>query len=294
MIKNKNKENSLREALKKTEASLSSAGITEAAIEAEWILAEVLQIKRYEIFLQPGRVMTEDELKNLNKIIKRRERREPLAYITGRADFRGFTIKVSEATLIPRPETELLVDEALGALEKGGGPKLVLEPCTGSGCISLALAAEFHEAIKIIACDISKDALLIARENAACNNVEDKISFLRGDLLMAIKPDGAFDLIVANPPYIRETDMTGLQAEVRLFEPPLALDGGADGLDYIKRLIGDSAAVLRPGGSLLLEIGLGQALETIKFTDAAGFFEDIHMIRDLSGIERILSARKKS
>ncbi len=275
-----------------TESALVEAGTEEARIEAQWIVAEALGMKRFELFIHPHRRLTEKERARLDEIIERRKGREPLAYITGFTDFRGHIIKVTKAVLIPRPETELLVDEALRILEKGNGPQRVLEPCTGSGCICVALASEF-EAICIVAVDISPHAIALAGENARCNNVADKICFLCGDLLLPVKKEETFDLIVANPPYIQDLDMKTLAPEIRLYEPALALYGGLDGLDYITGLIRGSAPLLKPGGSLLLEIGMGQAEEAEELTRSLGLFENIQTKKDLSGIERIFSATKK-
>lgn len=283
----------IEEALRLTEAALSEADTEEASVEARWIVAEVLGIKMFELFMNPRKELTETERSRLGEIVRRRERREPLAYITGLTDFRGHLIKVSEAVLIPRPETELIVDEALSILAKGTGRQMVLEPCTGSGCIAVALSAECEAIKKIVAIEIDPSALAIARENALRNNVANKIDFLLGDLLEPVKKTPLFDLIVANPPYIPRSDMEGLAPEVRLYEPYLALCGGLDGMDFIKRLIQGSAELLRPGGSLLLELGIRQALETEELARADGCFEAIGTKKDLSGIERIFSARRK-
>ncbi len=294
MKKDNKEEITISAALQMTESALLEAGTAEAAVEAQWILVEVLGVKRFELFLKAEKTIKDDELKRLREIIERRRRREPLAYIIGHTDFRGHIIKLSRDTLIPRPETELLVDEALAVLQgSGAGLKKVLDVCTGSGCISLALAAEF-EKISITSTDISFEALTIASENASCNKVTDKIKFIRADLLTAINKDAAFDLIISNPPYIRESDISGLAPEVRTFEPALALDGGPSGMSYIKKLIKNSEKFLRPGALILLEIGLGQGNEARAFADSTGFYEEIKTIKDLSGIERIFSARKKT
>jgi len=281
-------------ALKTTESALFKAGITEAAVEAQWILVEVLGVKRFELFLRPKTALSVHNQERLNEILRRRAQREPLAYIIGHTDFRGHRIRVTRHTLIPRPETELLVDEALSILRTGDDSTMnVLDVCTGSGCISVALGAE-SKRLSITALDISEKALAVAHHNAVGNNVADKIHFIRGDLFYPIKNKNNFDLIVSNPPYIPENDMRGLQAEVRLYEPALALDGGPGGMDYIKRLIEDSPKLLRPGGSLLLEIGTAQAEKACKLALERGDFEAIHTKKDLSGIERIFLARKKT
>jgi len=283
----------VRAAINLAEGELTEAGTGEAGIEAEWIVADVLGMKRFELFLNPIQRLNKEELKRLNEILERRKEREPLAYITGFTDFRGFIIKVSKAVLIPRPETEILVDEALSILNKGVGEQRVLEPCTGSGCISVAIAGEVR-AVNVAAVDISAEAIKVARENAARNNVADKINFLQGDLLRPFKDGAAFDLIVSNPPYIKTLDMEELAPEIRLYEPGLALYGGPDGLDYIKRLIRGSASLLKPGGSLLLELGMGQATEVAELAVSTGLYENIHTKKDLSRIDRIFSARKKA
>jgi release factor glutamine methyltransferase len=282
----------VKDAIQLAERDLREAGTGEACIEAEWIVAGALGMKRFELFMNPLQKLDKKERKRLDEILKRRKKREPLAYITGFTDFRGFIIKVSKAVLIPRPETEILVEEALSILNKGVGKQRVLEPCTGSGCVSVAIAGEFR-AVKIAAIDISADAIKTARENAALNNVADKINFLRGDLLRPFKVRAAFDLIVANPPYIKALDMDGLAPEIRLYEPGLALYGGPDGLDYIKRLIKDSAVLLKPGGYLLLELGMGQAEKTRELARSTGLYENICIKKDLSRIERVFVAKKK-
>jgi len=271
----KEKEITVRDAIKLAVRELTEAGTGEAGIEAEWLLAEVLGMKRFELFLNPLQMLDKEERKRLGEILKRRKKREPLAYITGFTDFRGFIIKVSKAVLIPRPETEILVDEALSILNKGAGEQRVLEPCTGSGCVSVAIAGE-DRAVNITATDISAEAIKTARENAARNNVADKISFLRGDLLRPFKDFAVFDLIVSNPPYIKTLDMEGLSPEIRLYEPTIALCGGSDGLDYIKRLIHGSSALLKPGGSLLLELGIGEAEKTTELACSTGLYENIY------------------
>jgi len=282
----------VREALKLTEKKLLEARTEEAPVEARWILAEVLGVKMFEVFMSPLRELTRCETKKLSEIIERRARREPLAYILGYSDFRGLKIKVKEGILIPRPETELLVDEALMVMNKGRGTQRVIEPCTGSGCVSVALAREF-EKVHIIAIDISAEALELAHDNAIINGVDKKISFLRTDLLLPFKRHAAFDLIAANPPYIPCHDIKTLAPEIRLYEPVIALDGGSDGLDCIKEIINSSAGLLKQGGSLLLEIGMGQSGEVTELARATGLFDNVRLIKDLSGIERIFSAQKK-
>ncbi len=290
----KEKKITLRQALSLTESSLARAGIEGAVTEAEWILEEILGLKRFELYLEAGRRLTQEERERLGDIIRRRVRREPLAHILGAVDFRGQRIGVSGDVLIPRPETEVLVEEALGVLKKEGGPWLVLEPCTGSGCVSVALGAEYGD-IRIIALDISMAALDIAQKNARACGVKEKIDFLRADInCPPLKERPVFDMIISNPPYVPSGVIGGLAPEVRDYEPAIALDGGPTGLDCVKGIIRVSAALLRPGGHLLLEFGVGQGNEIMEFSKRTQAFESIEIKKDLSGMERILVARRKT
>ncbi len=283
----------VRHALRYVERALQEAGIEEASIEAQWILADLLGTKRFEVFLQGSRRLTPAETKTLAGILKRRTRREPLAYILGRVDFRGHAIEVSDAVLIPRPETEELVDRALEVLKNTKRPALVLEPCTGSGCISIALALEGGPLSRIIALDISPEAIAMARKNALINAVSHKIDFLLADIQdLPLKNRQTFDIIVSNPPYVPYSEITSLAPEVRDFEPPEALSGGDDGLHHIRTIIRHAATLLKPGGYLVLEIGAGQyhgaeqaALQTLSF-------HSIQSYKDISGMDRILLAKK--
>ncbi len=277
--------------------ALVEAGIdkSEAEAEAQWILADLLGMKRFEVFLHGGRLLSPTQRQRLEEILRRRRRREPLAHILGTADFRGHIIRVSPHVLIPRPETEVLVDAALDMLRETERPALVLEPCTGSGCISIALAAEGGEGLKIIALDISEAALSLARGNARAAGVEEKIRFLRADIRrLPLKVPGRFDMIISNPPYVPSGQIPGLAPEVRDHEPAMALDGGPGGLDFIAEIIRSAPAILGPGGHILIEIGAGQAEEVSALASAEGALGDIEIKKDLSGMERIFSARKKT
>ncbi len=288
-----NRDTTVEEALAAVRAALEGAGIDEAPVEAEWILAHVLGVRRLEVFLQGKRPLTTDERQEVDEIVRRRQGREPLAYILGSVDFRGHLIKVTGDVLIPRPETEVLVEEALRILEGPGRPPLVIEPRTGSGCIGVAIAAEL-EGARLVALDISQSALAVARENARASGVEDRVLFARGDLLLPIRGTPAPDMIISNPPYVPHGEIPALSPEIRDFEPIRALDGGPDGLDCIRRLITEAAALLRPDGVLLLEIGDTQGEEVMGLARATGFYEEIRIKKDLSGMERIFFARKKN
>ena len=218
-----------------------------------------------------------------NALVERRISREPLAYIVGQQEFWGLPFEVSPAVLIPRSETELIVEVALELFPDVEGPLTVADVCTGSGNVAIALATE-RTAAQITATDISGTALDVARLNARRLGVADRIQFRCGDLLEGL--GGPFDLVTCNPPYVAERDRPGLQPEVRDHEPGVALFGGRDGFQLVERLVGDAAACLRPGGFLMFEFGLGQddRVESL-IADTAGF-RLVELRRDLQGIAR--------
>jgi release factor glutamine methyltransferase len=217
------------------------------------------------------------------ELVRRRVVREPLAYILGRQEFWGLAFEVSPAVLIPRPETELIVEFALGLLPRGDNPSRVADLCTGSGCVAVALATEVQGA-RITATDISEAALVVARRNAARHGVADRIKFRRADLLDGLSEP--FDLIACNPPYVAEGDRRGLQPEVRDYEPDVALYGGTDGLHVLERLVEGAATHLRPGGHLLFEFGFGQDERVESLVDRTGGLRLVGLRRDLQGIAR--------
>ena len=219
----------------------------------------------------------------------RRERREPVAYITGVREFWGLDFIISSAVLIPRPETELIVEAALERLADPARPWRIADVGTGSGCIAVALATE-RRAARISATDISDAALEIARQNAARHGVADQITLLRTSLLQDV--DGPFDLIVANPPYVPSSARTTLAPDVKDFEPETALFGhGADGLDEVRALLAQAPARLVPGGWLLMEFGYGQAAAVSDAARAVSGLTFEEILRDLQGHERTLVAR---
>lgn len=237
-------------------------------------------------------------------LVRRRERREPTGYIIGRREFWGLDIEVGPGVLVPRPETELLVEETLARLSpEGGGPGPAPAPAgatrlprlrivdvgTGSGCIAVALARWLPHA-DVVAVDASRDALDVARRNAVRHDVGGRVRFVLADLLAGVA--GPFDAVVSNPPYVPAADIGGLQREVRDYEPRQALSGGADGLDAIRRLVAEAASVLREGGWLLVEFGFGQA-DGIRAIIAAEPRLDLVDVRpDLAGIPRVAVARR--
>lgn len=222
-------------------------------------------------------------------LIARRAAREPLAYIVGEREFWGLALEVTPDVLIPRPETELIVEAALGLHPDRHGPLNVADICTGSGCVALALAHE-RPAWTVLATDISKAALAVARRNAARHRVADRVRFAHADLLDGI--DGPFDLIVANPPYVRSGDRNGLQPEVRE-EPEVALYGGVQGLDAMTRLVAQAPGRLRRFGYFIFEFGFGQEIDVERIVEENHALTLVELRRDLQGIARTAITRHR-
>jgi release factor glutamine methyltransferase len=269
-----------REMIDAGEARLTAAGIETPRLDAELLLAEAAGTTRSQIVA--GLVDPIKSRRTYDAWLKRRVNREPLAYITGRQGFRRIDLRVDDRVLIPRPETELLV-----AVVKVDRPCGILDVATGSGAVALALADELPDAT-ITAADVSPGALEVASVNACVTGASKRVTFLHSNLLESV--EGVFDAISANLPYVVSGDIDGLQPEVSKYEPRLALDGGEDGLDLVRRLTMSAPAHLKPGGLLALEIGEGQAVETEAILRRAGFVET-ERHEDLNGIERVVSGR---
>ena len=225
--------------------------------------------------------------------IERRKLREPLQYITGDQEFWGLPFKVTPDVLIPRPETEFVVEAALTAVKENGMP-VIVDLCTGSGCIAISLAKELPKA-RIFATDRSDRALPVAQENARLNGVADRIRFLEGDLfgpLEELDLLGRIDCIATNPPYVRSGDLTTLQPEVRDFEPAMALFAGPEGTEIAERIIHQAPEYLKSGGSLIMEMGMGQTAALGQIIEDTHKFGPIEVVKDLAGIERVIITRK--
>ena len=278
------------EILQSARELLEISGLNDADREAELILSHCLGIDRLHIYKENPDI-PRNILLQIYEYLRRRAAREPLQYILGYAEFHGLKIKVGPGVLIPRPETELLVEEAIKTVHTSHFTSLrILDLCTGSGCIALALAREFPDA-QVYGTDTSEVALTYARENADRNRIQN-VTFLKGSLFDPLKNlDLKFDVIVSNPPYIKRDEIGNLQPEITDWEPGEALDGGEDGLDYYKMLIPEAGDYLKENGYLVLEIGIGQSDE-VKWMEEEAGFQDIIVIRDYSGIERILIAKK--
>lgn len=275
---------------------LETKGVDTARLDAELLLAEALGLTRVELYTNHDRPLAADEVDRFRELLKRRASREPVAYITGRREFWSLDFKVDRRVLIPRPETEVLVEATLDVLRSGVRDgsvdeegRRVLDVGTGSGAIAVALAVELP-GLKIVACDSSESALEIAPENARRHEVAECIEFVHGDAFDGLDAEERFDVIVSNPPYCKEGELDGLEPEVREWEPKGALVSGADGMNVTSRIIEGAAARLRPGGTLLLEVGT-QADATRRLLDA-GDWSEVRVLRDLAGHDRVLAARR--
>jgi len=279
----------LRDLLTEGEAALAAAGIGTARVEAEWLLARVLGAPRFAAYLEPRRALKSAAVAGYRALLARRSAREPLQHLLGHEDFHGLRLAVSPAVLIPRPETEGLVQWALERLPEER-PALVADIGTGSGAIALALAAA-RPALQVVAVDRSPAALTVARDNRDRLGLGDRVEFLEGDLLEPLIARGTrVDLLVANLPYVPGWSIDTLAIEVARHEPRLALDGGPDGMGVIGRLLAQAHEALRPGASLLLEIGPGQAGPLGASLSPLGF-EAVETRADLSGVVRYLAGR---
>ncbi|MBI2082586.1 MAG: peptide chain release factor N(5)-glutamine methyltransferase [Deltaproteobacteria bacterium] len=281
-----------------TKGYFEKAGVPNPRLDAELLLAHLLKCKRIDLYTNHERTIAEKDLAKFKELIQRRSKREPLQYIIGETEFYGLKFKVTPEVLIPRPETELLVEEAIAyypTLKKGGeGGFSVLDIGTGSGCIAITLAKNLPEA-KITATDSSKEALEIAKENARRHEVDRQIEFLLSDIApwRVFEAEGRrFDLIVSNPPYIPSRELESLQPEVRDFEPRKALDGGNDGLQTIRQILTETPRFLNDGAYLLLEIGedQGKAIANLIHEQTSLDFQGVK--KDLSGHDRISVAKK--
>lgn len=275
----------VKEALRLGTRALSSAGIEEASLEAEVLLRHALGVDRTHLYLVLEQVMPDDVRTAYAGLLDRRVPREPLAYIVGHKEFYGIDLYVDRRVLVPRPETEILVECALDWAKRRGGELRIADIGTGSGAIAIALALNLPGA-SICASDISGEALAVARINCERQGVADRVNLLRGDMLAPLAEP--LDLIVANLPYVTALQMQGLSLDIRLFEPALALDGGEDGLDPIGRLVASSPSMLRPGGALLLEIGQGQDEKAKRIARSVFPNAEVSLVPDLAGIMRVL------
>lgn len=270
----------LEEVFKEGKRLLTEVNIEEAELDAWYLLEYCFGITRMSYYMNPKKEVSQDQYLRYQEAIKCRRKRIPLSHITKERDFFGYTFFVNEHVLIPRQETEILVEEALKCC-KG---KRVLDICTGSGCIAITIRKE-GDPSGVVAVDISTDALEVAKLNA--KTLEADVTFIYSDLYQHV--EGRYDVIVSNPPYIKTSEIKELMPEVRLHEPMLALDGMEDGLVFYRRIIDDAKNYLNPEGRILFEIGYDQGQEVKELLLMAGFL-DVNVIKDLTGRDRVVTA----
>jgi release factor glutamine methyltransferase len=269
----------VREVLQRSATWLDKKGSEAARLEAELLLAHVLGTERLGLYTDAERRLEDGELDSYRGLLRRRAEGEPVAYLTGRREFYGLELEITRAVLVPRPETELLVDRA-----RELQPSRILDLGTGSGCVAIACAKQLPDAA-VTATDVSEAALEVAARNAARHGVSDRIRLRHGDLFAAVTEDERFDLIVSNPPYVP----AGEAAAVAAHEPHVALYGGTSGLEIVERVLGAATGHLAGGGTLLVEIGEDQ--ETAVRDRAAAHFGHVEVLRDLQRLPRVLEAR---
>lgn len=264
-------------------------GIDTPRLDADLLVAHALGVKRLTLFLDPDRPLIEAELTAIRALVERRRAREPIAYILGEREFYGRSFVVTRDVLIPRPDTETLVDAALAFLREGGVAGPVVDLCTGSGAVALTIAAECTDRA-LVATDVSAAALSIAQRNSDKLGLGARVSLREGDLFAALKSDERFACITINPPYIGAHELPSLEPDVRDHEPRLALDAGDDALSFYRRIASEASTYLVPGGALLVEVGFGQADAVSALFVDAGLI-DVRATRDLGGIERVVTAK---
>lgn len=285
----------IAEAIYQAAQKLSGSGISDARLDAEVLLSHVIKKDRVWLITHSKDELDCGPVEFFESHIDRRARREPLQYIIGRQEFWRLEFTVSPDVLIPRPETELVVEAAIKTIRAKGGQTTIVDLCTGSGCIAVSLAKELVDT-RIFAVDTSSQALAVARGNAQRHGVSDRIRFLEGDLyapLEELDVRGRVDVITANPPYIRSGDLPMLQPEVRDYEPELALIAGTEGTEVQQEIIGRASDFLGKRGTLILEMGMGQAQTLQRMVDEAGTYDKPEILKDLAGIDRVLVVRKK-
>jgi release factor glutamine methyltransferase len=275
-----------------TASFLAGKGVDNARLDAELLLAEVLGLTRTQIYTSFERPLAPAEVDRFRELVRRRAAREPVAYITGRREFWSLDFAVDRRVLVPRPETELVVEIAVDALRargSNGAGLLAADIGTGSGAIAVAIAKELPDA-RVIATDRSEAALEIAPANASRHGVDGRIEFRTGDGCAPLAGAGPFDVIASNPPYVRKAEIATLAPEVREWEPKWALESGPEGMDVTQPMVEDAFELLAPGGSLVVEVGTQSALVRDCFMRRG--YDAVTVRRDLAGLERVVTGRR--
>jgi release factor glutamine methyltransferase len=271
---------------------LTQRNVDAPRLSAELLLSHVLGLKRIELYTQYNKPVAQEQLEQLRGLVRRAGQHEPVAYLVGRTEFYSMEFDVTPACLIPRPETELLVQRAVEFLRKRTGPQLACDLCTGCGAIAVAVAKNVPDA-RVIATDISEAALGVAAKNVEKHKLQERIELRRGDLFEPLVAQlDLFDVIACNPPYVSEAEYEALEKNVKDYEPRLALHAGADGLDFYRRIAEKVDGYLKPDGVLLLEIGSIQGPAVRELLQQTGLFADIKVEKDLQNHDRIVLARR--
>ena len=263
-------------------------------MSAEMLLSNVLKLERIQLYMHFDRPVSPEDLARLRTLVKRASEQEPVAYLVGRTEFYSLEIEVSPVCLIPRPETEQLVERAIEFLRTRPAPQYVLDLCTGSGCIAIAIAKGV-EGAKVIATDICDQALAVAARNVEKHQLTDRVQLLCGDLFVPIiegLDETRFDLIVSNPPYVSTVEYEALDTNVKEYEPKKALHAGEKGLDVYERIITQTADHLKPDAALMLEIGYQQGSDIKELLTASNTFKDVQIEKDFAKNDRIVIAKK--
>ena len=286
------KENTISNQLKLATEKLNAAGIDNARLDAEVLLAYVLNSRRLALYVHFEKILSDEQITRYHNLIKRRLERIPVAYLTGHKEFMGLNFAVTPDVLIPRPDTEVLaqgVIEHLHAFNRGNLKLADLGVGSGAICVSIL---KFIDNVTADAVDISQKALEIAQFNAQKFNVDDKINFYVGNLFEPLEGK-IFDVIVSNPPYVSSGDFKTLQPEIKFNEPKIAFDGGIDGLNFYRKIVATAPKFLNDGGFLAMELGLNHAEPVRNLINENGNFKHIEIWKDLAGIERVIAAWKK-
>jgi len=281
----------VKDALDWTVAYFEREEVDSPRRSAEWLLSAATGLSRVEVYAFHERPLTDEERTTLREGVKRRAAGEPLQYVTGEMPFRHIVVRVEPGVFIPRPETEVLVDAALELIADVGEP-VVLEMCSGSGCVACAIATERPSA-RVVATEIAPNSADVARANAERLGVTDRVTVLECDLFAGVPAElrGTVDLVIANPPYIPSSDLPDLPAEVLGFEPHLALDGGPDGLDIVRRIASEAQSWLAPGGVLAMEIDETCAKDASE--GVGEWYQEVRIVRDLAGRDRVVVGRRR-
>lgn len=284
----------IKEALYKSAEYLKKKGSLSPRLDAEVLLSLILKITRLQLYLQFDRPLSGEETTQYRELLKRRGEHEPVAYITGEKDFMSLPFFVNLDVLIPRPDTEVLVEQSMKRIREWieaheNAMPSVFEVGTGSGAISICLLRHFP-GLRITAGDISKEALVVARRNAERHGVEERLTLLEGDLFCGM--GGAFDFIISNPPYIAEKDKETLSPDILLYEPARALFAGSEGLDVLIRIIREGEKIISRSGWILVEIGKDQYIKLLQIVGEPEKFQSVQVVEDYAGLVRVLCMKK--